>query len=40
MRRFTDEELFKIRNLIPIRPVIEELLAIPGKDIEGVFRFA
>jgi len=39
VRRFTDEELFRIRNFIPVRQVIEELLAIPGKDVEGVFRF-
>ena len=39
MSRYSKEELFEIRNFIPIRFVIEELLAIPGKDIEGVFRF-
>lgn len=39
MRRFTSNELFRIRNLIPIRQVIEEILAIPSKNIEGVFRF-
>jgi hypothetical protein len=39
MRRFTSNELYMIRNLIPIRQVIEDILAIPSKDIEGVFRF-
>jgi hypothetical protein len=39
MRRFTGNELYLIRNLIPIRQVIEEILAIPSKNIEGVFRF-
>ena len=39
MRRFTNEELFSIRNHIPIREVIERVLNIPGKDIEGIYRF-
>lgn len=39
MRRFSSEELHRIRNYIPIRVVIEEILEIPGKDVEGVFRF-
>jgi hypothetical protein len=30
MRRFTSNELFRIRNLIPIGQVIEEILAIPS----------
>jgi DNA primase len=39
MRRFNKNELYKIRNQIPIREVIEDILAIPSKDVEGVFRF-
>jgi DNA primase len=39
-RRFSDEELYKVRNRIPIRHVIEEsLLAIPSETVHGVFRF-
>ena len=37
--RFSAEELYKIRNLVPIRTVIADILGIPGKDVEGVFRF-
>lgn len=39
MRRFSDQELHAIRNNIPIREVIENILKIPGKDVEGIFRF-
>jgi hypothetical protein len=38
-RRFTGNELFKLRNLIPIDRLIKEQLNIPSKDIEGFFRF-
>lgn len=38
-RRFSDEELHAIRNFIPIRLVIEQLLEIPSKEIEGCYRF-
>jgi CHC2 zinc finger len=38
-RRFTDDELFKLRNLIPIDRLIEEKLNIPSKQSEGFFRF-
>lgn len=38
-RRFSSEELYAIRNLIPIRLVIENMLGIPSKEVEGVFRF-
>jgi DNA primase len=38
-RRFTDEELYNVRNRIPIRHVIETLLAIPSETVRGVFRF-
>lgn len=38
-RRFSDEELYDVRNRIPIRHVIESLLAIPSETVHGVFRF-
>ncbi len=38
-RRFSDRELSELRNVLPIRFVIENVLEIPGKDVEGVFRF-
>ena len=39
MKRFTDEELRRLRNKIPVRFVIEILLQLPHKEIEGVYRF-
>lgn len=38
-RRFSDEELHAIRNFIPVRFVIEQVLEIPNKEIEGCYRF-
>ena len=38
-RRFSDRQLYEARNHIPIRHVIENLLAIPSETLEGVFRF-
>jgi len=38
-RRFSDEELYNVRNRIPIRHAIENLLAIPSETVHGVFRF-
>ena len=38
-RRFSDRQLYEARNHIPIRHVIETLLAIPSETLEGVFRF-
>lgn len=38
-RRFSDQQLFFIRNHIPIRYVIESLLGIQSETIQGVFRF-
>ena len=38
-RRFSSDELFELRNSIPIDTVIKELLALPGKSSEGLFRF-
>ena len=37
--RFSPEELYAIRNHIPTRFVIEEVLGLPCKEVEGVFRF-
>ena len=37
--RFSKEELYKLRNHIQIRVLIETVLKIPCKEIEGVFRF-
>jgi len=38
-RRFSSEELYAVRNLIPIRFVVENILGIPSKEVEGIFRF-
>lgn len=38
-RRFSAKELYAIRTFIPIRKVIEQLLMLFCKDVEGVFRF-
>jgi DNA primase len=38
-RRFSDEELSALRNILPIRFVIEKILTIPSKEVEGIFRF-
>jgi hypothetical protein len=38
-RRFSDRQLYQVRNQIPIRHVIETLLAIESETVEGVFRF-
>ena len=39
MRRFSSEELQAMRNRIEIRDVICDILKIPGKEVEGIFRF-
>lgn len=39
MRRFSKEELHRIRNDLSVRWVIETLLQLPHKEVEGVFRF-
>lgn len=39
MRRFSGQELRAIRNQVSIRLVVEDLLKIPCKESEGVFRF-
>ena len=38
-RRFTSDELFKLRNLIPVDMLIRDQLDIPSKFSEGFFRF-
>lgn len=38
-RRFSAEELFELRNKIPIDLLIKDVLSIPTKTSEGVFRF-
>ena len=38
-RRFTSEDLYAIRNDISVRYVIENILNIPAKEVEGIFRF-
>lgn len=38
-KRFTRAELHRLRNDLPIRWVIEKLLKLPAKEIEGVYRF-
>ncbi len=37
--RFTGNELFKLRNLIPVDKLIGDRLNIPSKISEGYFRF-
>lgn len=39
IRRFSREELYALRNKLPIEWVIEKLLVIPSKLSDGVFRF-
>lgn len=38
-RRFTGNELFRLRNLIPVDVLIGKQLNIPSKISEGYFRF-
>jgi len=38
-RRYPTQELFAVRNHIPIRLLIESILRIPVKIVEGIFRF-
>ena len=38
-KRFSSQELYDLRNLIPIHILIEEILMIPSKITEGFFRF-
>lgn len=38
-RRFSKEELYLLRNNIPIELLIEQTLKIPSKNTRGIFRF-
>lgn len=38
-KRFSSEELFELRNAIPIQVLIKDLLEIPGKTTDGFFHF-
>ena len=38
-KRFSAQQLYNVRNRIPIQDVIESLLAIPSETVQGVFRF-
>ncbi len=38
-KRFSSQELFELRNEIPVRWLIRDELQIPSKMSEGVFRF-
>ena len=39
MRRYSSKELHAVRNQIPITRLICDILTIPHKVIEGIFRF-
>ena len=39
MRKYTEEQLRELRYELCIKRVITELLKIPHKEIEGIFRF-
>jgi len=38
-KKFSSQELFELRNFIPMEMLIKEQLEIPSKISEGVFRF-
>lgn len=38
-RRFSNEELYALRNQIPVAILIEKALGIPSRTTQGVFRF-
>jgi hypothetical protein len=38
-RRFTDQQLFAVRNHIAVKEVIDNLLGIPWQVVGGIFRF-
>ena len=38
-RRFSNQELYSLRNKIPVSILIEKVLGIPSRTTEGVFRF-
>lgn len=38
MRKFSSNELFELRNAIPVEILIQNILRVPNKTSEGVFR--
>lgn len=38
-RRFSNDELAAIRNFVPFRKVLQDVLQIPNKEQEGFLRF-
>lgn len=38
-KRFSCQELYALRNFIPINTLIKEILALPCKSVDGYFRF-
>lgn len=38
-RRFSHQELYRLRNKIPVAILIEKVLKVPSRTTEGVFRF-
>lgn len=38
-QRFSSDELHELRNAIPMETVIRDVLNLPNKVVEGVFRF-
>ena len=39
MKKFSSNELFELRNAIPVEILIQNILRVPSKTSEGVFRF-
>ena len=39
MKKFSSSELFELRNAIPVEILIQNILRVPSKTSEGVFRF-
>ncbi len=39
MRKFSPNELFELRNAISVETLIQNILQVPNKTSEGVFRF-
>lgn len=39
MKKFSSNELFELRNAIPVESLIQNILQVPCKTSEGVFRF-
>ena len=39
MKKFSSNELFELRNAVPVESLIQNILGVPCKTSEGVFRF-